>query len=148
MRQKIFRAINYTGTKPSGWWLEPYFKENKTKSYLKFGLHYDGLFKSAVLVNLTRKKTLFKNDVASLDMCTWDNFRYNFGYYIENGYNLSFGFKSYFNQFNKNITREISTLDFETLVNSINVDFSDVTNQVYFQSLFVQKISYWRRTRV
>jgi NTE family protein len=65
---------------------------------------------------------------------------YNFGYYIENGYNLSFGFKSYFNQFNKNITREISTLDFETLgVNSINVDFSDVTNQVYFQSLFVQK---------
>jgi NTE family protein len=24
-------------------------------------------------------------------------------------------------------------------VNSINVDFSDVTNQVYFQSLFVQK---------
>jgi NTE family protein len=44
------------------------FKENTTKSYLKFGLHYDGLFKSAVLVNLTRKKTLFKNDVASLDV--------------------------------------------------------------------------------
>jgi NTE family protein len=36
--------------------------------------------------------------------------------------------------------REISTLDFDVLgVNSINVDFSDVTNQVYFQSLFVQK---------
>jgi NTE family protein len=39
----------------------------------------------------------------------------------------------------KNIAREISTLDFDVLgVNSINVDFSDVTNQVYFQSLFVQ----------
>jgi NTE family protein len=37
-------------------------------------------------------------------------------------------------------SREISTLDFDVLgVNSINVDFSDVTNQVYFQSLFVQK---------
>jgi NTE family protein len=101
-------------------------------------LHYDGLFKSAVLVNLTRKKTLFKNDVASLDVVLGDNFRYNFGYYIENGYNLSLGFKSYFNQFNN--AREISTLDFDVLgVNSINVDFSDVTNQVYFQSLFVQK---------
>jgi NTE family protein len=136
-----FSTINYT--------LDPnqqkddlnlILEENKTKSYLKFGLHYDGLFKSGVLVNLSRKKTLFKNDVASLDVVLGDNFRYNLGYYIENGYNLSLGFKSYFNQFNKNITREISTLDFETLgVNSINVDFSDITNQVYFQSLFVQK---------
>jgi NTE family protein len=37
---------------------------------------------------------LFKNDVASLDIVLGDNFRYNFDYYIENGYNLSFGFKS------------------------------------------------------
>lgn len=136
-----FSAINYSLTpNDQNDDLNLTLIENKTKSYLKFGLHYDGLFKSAVLVNLTRKKTLFKNDVASLDIALGDNFRYNFGYYIENGYNLSFGFKSYFNQFNKNIAREISTLDFATLgVNSINVDFSDVTNQVYFQSLFVQK---------
>ncbi|PKH66622.1 patatin [Flavobacterium sp. ALD4] len=136
-----FRTINYTlEANELGDDLNLTLKENTTKSYLKFGLHYDGLFKSAVLVNLTRKKTLFKNDVASLDVVLGDNFRYNFGYYIENGYNLSFGFKSYFNQFNKNIAREISTLDFDVLgVNSINVDFSDMTNQVYFQSLFVQK---------
>lgn len=115
-------------------------KENSTKTYLKFGLHYDGLFKSAVLLNLTRKRTLFKNDIASLDFVLGDNFRYNFDYYIENGYNLSFGFKSSFNQFNRNVARDISSVDFESLgVNSINVDFSDVTNQLYFQSLFVQK---------
>jgi NTE family protein len=115
-------------------------KENPTKSYLKFGLHYDGLFKSGVLVNLTRKKTLFKNDIASLDIVLGDNYRYNFDYYIENGYNLSFGFKSFFNQFNRNVTRDISSLDFESLgLNTINIDFSDLTNQVYFQSLFVQK---------
>jgi NTE family protein len=35
-----------------------YLKENKTKSHLKFLLYYDGLFKSAVLVNLTRKKNI------------------------------------------------------------------------------------------
>ena len=114
--------------------------ENPTKSYLKFGLHYDGLFKSSVLVNLTRKKTLFKNDVASLDVVLGDNFRYYLDYYIENGFNLSFGFKSQFNQFNRNVTKEISSIDLGSLgINSVNVDFSDVTNRFYFQSLFVQK---------
>jgi NTE family protein len=46
--------------------------ENPTQTYLKFGLHYDGLFKSAVLVNLTRKKTCLKNDIASLDVVLGD----------------------------------------------------------------------------
>ena len=114
--------------------------ENTTKTYLKFGLHYDNLFKSGVLVNLTRKKTLFKNDIASLDVVLGDNIRYNLDYYIENGFNLSFGFKSNYNQFNRNIAREISSLNLEGLgINSINVDFMDLTNQAYFQSLFVQK---------
>jgi NTE family protein len=114
--------------------------ENPTQTYLKFGLHYDGLFKSAVLVNLTRKKTLFKNDIASLDVVLGDNFRYNFDYYVENGYNLSLGFKSQFNQFNRNVAAELSGLNLIDLgVNSINMDYSDLTNQLYFQSLFVQK---------
>ena len=115
-------------------------KENPIKTYLKFGLHYDNLFKSGVLINLTRKKTLFKNDIASLDIVLGDNIRYNLDYYIENGFNLSFGFKSHFNQFNRNVTNEISSLNLSALgINSINVDFSDMTNQAYFQSLFVQK---------
>jgi NTE family protein len=38
--------------------LNLYLKENPIKTYLKFGLHYDGLFKSGVLVNLTQD-TLF-----------------------------------------------------------------------------------------
>ncbi|MBP4140982.1 patatin-like phospholipase family protein [Flavobacterium sp. P4023] len=115
-------------------------KENPTKTYLKFGLHYDNLFKSGVLVNLTRKKALLKNDIASLDIILGDNFRYNLDYYIENGFNLSIGFKSHYNQFNRNIGKEISTIAAASpLLNSINVDFSDLTNQLYFQSLFVQK---------
>ncbi|RDI56917.1 patatin-like phospholipase family protein [Flavobacterium glaciei] len=115
-------------------------KENPTKTYLKFGLHYDNLFKSGVLVNLTRKKTLFKNDIASLDVILGDNIRYNLDYYIENGFNLSFGFKSNYNQFNRNVAKEISSTTFNNPdINSINVDFTDLTNQAYFQSLFVQK---------
>ncbi|OCB77304.1 patatin-like phospholipase family protein [Flavobacterium crassostreae] len=115
-------------------------KENQTKSYLKFGLHYDGLFKSGVLVNLTRKKTFFKNDITSIDVILGDNFRYDLNYYIENGYNLSFGVKSAFNQFNRNVAKELSDLEFfEVGVKSINVDYSEFMSQVYFQSLFVQK---------
>jgi NTE family protein len=33
--------------------------------------------------------------MASLDIVLGDNYRYDFDYYIENGYNLSFGFKSF-----------------------------------------------------
>lgn len=34
--------------------------ENPTKTYLKFGLHYDGLYKSAVLLNATQKNFSLK----------------------------------------------------------------------------------------
>ncbi|TDE46805.1 patatin [Flavobacterium rhamnosiphilum] len=136
-----FSAISYSlDANENGDNLNLTLKENPTKTYLKFGLHYDNLFKSAVLINLTHKKTFFKNDRTSLDIVLGDNIRYNLDYYIENGFNLSFGFKSQFNQFNRNVAKEISTLDLGALsVKSINVDFHDLTNQVYFQSLFVQK---------
>jgi NTE family protein len=113
--------------------------ENPMKTFLKFGLHYDGLYKSAVLANITNKNTIFKNDVASFDLIIGDNLRYNLDYYIDNGYNLSLGFNSQLNQFNKNITNQIISLARESLVNSINIDFLDITNQFYFQSIFAQK---------
>ena len=136
-----FSAISYSlDANENGDDLNLTLKENPTKTYLKFGLHYDNLFKSAVLINLTHKKTFFKNDRTSLDIVLGDNIRYNLDYYIENGFNLSFGFKSQFNQFNRNVAKEISGSDLGALgINSINVDFHDLTNQVYFQSLFVQK---------
>ena len=117
------------------------FVENPVRTNLKFGLHFDGLYKSGVLVNLTNRKTFFRNDVASVDFIIGDNLRYNLDYYVDNGYNLSFGFKSQLNQFNRNVTNQITTLSsgpFEN-VNSINVDYLDVTSQFYFQSIFAQK---------
>ena len=136
-----FSAISYSLDKnKNGDNLNLTLKENPSKTYLKFGLHYDNLFKSAVLINLTHKKTFFKNDRTSLDIVLGDNIRYNLDYYIENGFNLSFGFKSQFNQFNRNVAKEISSLDLGAFgINAINVDFHDLTNQAYFQSLFVQK---------
>lgn len=115
--------------------------ENKIKTFLKFGLHYDGLYKSAILSNITQKRMLFKNDVLSFDLILGDNFRYNLDYYIDNGFYFSFGFKSRYNQFNKNITTDFNNgLTLSQLnINSINIDFSDLTNQAYVQTIFAQK---------
>jgi NTE family protein len=113
--------------------------ENPVKTYLKFGLHFDGLYKSGVLANITNKNTLFKNDVASFDLIIGDNIRYNLDYYIDNGYNLSVGFKSQLNQFNKNSTKEFTGLSIDPSLNTVNINFMDLTNQFYFQSIFAQK---------
>lgn len=116
-------------------------EENPNRTYLKLGLHYDGLYKSAILVNLTQKKSLFRNDVLSLDVALGDNFRYNLDYYVDNGFHFSFGYKSRFNQFNRNVFTDFSNGDLfsQFNINSLNVDYSDFTNQAYLQTLFVQK---------
>jgi NTE family protein len=112
--------------------------ESPVKTNLKFGLHYDGLYKSAVLANVTNKKTFFKNDFLSADLVLGDNVRYYFDYYIDNGFQLSYGFKSYLNRFNKNIPVNVITFN-EQASNAINVDYVDLSNQVYIQSVFAQK---------
>jgi len=115
--------------------------ENEIKTYLKFGVHYDGLYKTGILANLTHKKLLFKNDVASLDIVFGDNFRYNFDYYLDNGFYFSFGFKSRYNRFNRNVATDFSDGELLDLLGltTINIDFSDFTNQAYVQTIFVQK---------
>ncbi len=115
--------------------------EDRNRTYLKFGLHYDGLYKSGILINITNKKTFLKNDVASLDMVLGDNLRYNFDYYIDNGFYWSFGFKSKYNRFNRNVSIDFNDGKLLDLlgVGSLNIDFSDWTNQAYLQTVFVQK---------
>lgn len=137
-----FSRISYTlEEKDTGDELKLYLTENPTKTYLKFGIHYDGLYKSAVLANITQKKSLFKNDVASLDIGLGDNIRYNFDYYIDNGFYWSFGAKSRYNTFNRNSITDFNNGAILSLLglNSINIDFSDFTNQLYIQTVFIQK---------
>ena len=118
-------------------------KENEIKNFVKFGLHYDGLYKSAILANITRKKSLFKNDVASLDVILGDNFRYNFDYYLDNGFYTSFGVKSKFNSFTRNVGTDFNNGDtFQLLgISSLNINYNDLINQVYVQTVFKQKFS-------
>jgi NTE family protein len=118
-------------------------REKKINKFLKFGLHYDDLFKSGALLNITQKKVFVKNDVLSLDLILGDNFRYNLNYYIDNGFYWSFGMNSKYSTFNKNIPSDFNNgLTLTTLgINSINIDYSDFSNQLYLQTIFVQKFS-------
>jgi len=61
-------------------------KETDVNAFLKLGVHYDDLYKSGALVNLTKKQLLFKNDVGSLDFIVGDNVRYNFEYNPNNDF--------------------------------------------------------------
>lgn len=122
--------------------IEINLKENDNKTYLKLGLHYDGLYKSAVLINVTQKKSLFKNDVLSVDFGLGDKFRYNLDYYVDNGFYFSFGFKSRMNQFNKNVSTAFSQqlANNQPNINAINIDYLDFTNQAYVQTIYSKNL--------
>ncbi|RIA08402.1 NTE family protein [Flavobacteriaceae bacterium MAR_2010_72] len=113
--------------------------ENETTTFLKLGLHYDELYKSAALVNFTKKRLLFDNDLASLDIILGDNVRYNFDYFIDKGFYWSIGVKSRFNQFHKNVAASLLLEEDDPALgtlNKIDVELQDQTNQIYLQTLF------------
>lgn len=112
-------------------------KENPINRYLKFGMHYDGLYKSGVLVNVTQKNALWRNDVISADVILGDNFRYMFNYFMDNGFYLSYGLRSWLYGFNRNINSDF--IDQGLTIRSLNVDFTDITHQAYVQTIFAQK---------
>ncbi|SDE50715.1 patatin-like phospholipase family protein [Riemerella columbipharyngis] len=60
--------------------------EDKSRFFIKLGLHYDEVFKSGFLVNATAKRFLFRNSITSFDVVLGDNPRYYFNYVIDNGY--------------------------------------------------------------
>lgn len=120
-------------------------EESKNKTFLRLALHYDQVYKSGALVNLTRKSLLFTNDVTSLDVIFGDNLRYNFDYYIDKGYYWSIGFHSRYNSFNRGISfdfaRENAGLE-DINLNKIDIDYRDFTNRLYVETLFRQVFSF------
>ncbi|WP_445456137.1 patatin-like phospholipase family protein [Flavobacterium sp. HNIBRBA15423] len=117
--------------------------ESKKNTFLKLGLHYDGLLKSALLINVTKKNLIAKNDVFSLDVGLGDNFRYNLNYYVDNGFYVSYGFNSKYIDLNRNLQNDFSgnLLLNNAGLSSLNIDFSDFSNQAYIQTIFAQKFS-------
>ena len=65
--------------------------EDTNRMYLRFGLHYDEIFKTGLLINATVKRLIFNNSTISFDGIVGDKPRYYFNYFIDNGYLPGFG---------------------------------------------------------
>lgn len=115
-------------------------RENPSRLQLRLGAHYDDLYRTGALLNVTRKRLLTNNDIASFDFVVGDNIRYNFNYYIDKGYYWSVGLNSAFNFFGKNVPVEFliseSISEDNTQLNLIGLEYGDLTNQLYFETLF------------
>lgn len=115
-------------------------RENSSSMSLHFAAHYDDLFRTAALVNITKKRLLTNNDIASLDLIAGDNLRYNFEYYIDKGFYWSVGFNSKYHFFETDVPLSFVGVDLgvelSLPINKLSIDYSDFTNQLYFQTLF------------
>lgn len=141
-----FKAIRYElNSNGLGTDLILKLNEKPNKLFLKVGAHYDDLFKSAALINLTRKKLLVKDDVASFDFILGDHIRYNLDYHIDKGTYWSFGVNSSFADLDEEVNFNLIRDNFETEntagINQINLDFSDWTNQIYLQTVVKEEFA-------
>ena len=120
-------------------------KESDNKTNIRFGAHYDKLYKSAALVNITQKNFLRKDDVLSLDFIFGDYLRYQIDYYVDKGFNWSFGLRSKLNDFNFDIPYKVLEKNFrlpdDPNLNTVNMDFTDFTNQFYLQTVYKNAFS-------
>ncbi len=117
-------------------------KEHRISNYLQLGVHFDDLYKTGIIINSTAKHLFNKNDIISADIILGDNIRYNFDYFIDNGFYTSFGVKSRYNSFNANLNFEQTNSNIEdSNVNEINLVYEDFTNQLYFQTVFNRKFA-------
>jgi NTE family protein len=124
--------------------LKGQIRESEATTFLKLGIHYDALYKSAILANITKKRLLFNNDLAALDIILGDNSRFNFDYFIDKGFYISLGLKSSYNQFNKNINPQLVLDEISPLLgdlNRVDAKLQDFTNQIYLQTLFRKDFS-------
>ncbi len=134
---KNFERIDYHFEKSfSGKKLVLKVKEDKTKSFLKLGVHYDLLYRSGVLLNYNHKKLLFKNDELSVDVVVGDRIRYNLEYFVDNGLPLSYGFSSRYNTFKSNVLFNTNN------INKIDIRYRDFTNAFYLQTTLDKKFAF------
>ncbi|WP_420603760.1 patatin-like phospholipase family protein [Flagellimonas sp.] len=121
-------------------------KEDPTKMFIKMAAHYDDLYKSAALINLTKKNFLLKDDVASFDFILGDHIRYNMEYYLDKGFYWSFGITSNFTDFDEEIDFGLIRSNFnvpdDPNIREINLDVTDLTNQVYLQTVLREEFAF------
>ncbi|MBL4663861.1 MAG: patatin-like phospholipase family protein [Flavobacteriaceae bacterium] len=116
-------------------------QESSSKTLLRLAVHYDDLYRTAALINITRKRLFTNNDVASLDLVVGDNLRCNLDYYVDKGFYWSVGLSSAYNTFNQDVATNFILGEEEAViqqqqVNQLDLEYSDFTNQIFAQTVF------------
>lgn len=121
-------------------------RENPTKTYIRLGVHFDDLYKTAAIVNLSHKNLFMKDDIGSFDFIFGDNLRYNLQYFVDKGPYWSFGFNSRFNDFTKEVDYSLIQSNFNVgaglNINSVSLDVTDFTNQFYVQTVLREEFAF------
>lgn len=104
--------------------------EDNNRYFLKFGLHYDEVFKSSLLANLTVKRFLFRNSSISIDGVFGDKPRFYLNYFIDNGYIPGFG-----------IYASGMTFDLKNSEGVIKEKWTWFRNEAYIQSVWKDKFA-------
>ncbi len=99
---------------------------------LRLGLHYDPVFKSSLLLNLTFLNLGIRNTVGSVDLIIGDKFRYDFNYLLKSARGPDFGFNSYvrFNDIPFELSQPVPINDSLSL-EEIQLDYVDFSNEGY-----------------
>jgi NTE family protein len=138
---KNYERIEYTLNKKKSFYkIDFLMKETNDNANLKLGVHYDLLYKSGILANYSKKHLLINNDLFSLDAILGDNLRYNLNYFVDNGFYISYGVRSSYNHFRVNSKFNPIVSQYQNISN-INLQYSDFTNQLFFQTTFNRKFA-------
>lgn len=120
--------------------------EIRDQYMLKFGLHYDKIFKTGLLSNITIKRLIFNNSTISFDFVIGDNPRYYLNYFLDNGFYPSFGAHFSGISFDIKNNKDFATEQWRWLRNEvfvqstwrdkyaigggISLDYFDITNNI------------------
>ncbi|MFD0963716.1 patatin-like phospholipase family protein [Pseudofulvibacter geojedonensis] len=137
-----FHGIKYKVDKDNSLLIE--VNETKTKTFLKLGAHYDNLYKSAALINVTNKQLITNNDILSLDVVLGDQIRYDLEYYIDKGFYWSVGMRSTLNTFERDVNKLVfaNTISFPEENVRAELEVLSLTNMVYLETLFKKEFSF------
>ncbi|QVY64855.1 patatin-like phospholipase family protein [Polaribacter sp. Q13] len=133
-------AYHLTKKKDNTYSLKLQLNETNENANLKLGVHYDFLYKSGFLVNYNQKHLLLDNDLFSLDMVLGDNLRYSLDYFVDNGFYISYGFRSRYNHFRTN-SKFNSIISQYPSISSINLKYTDITSQFFLQTAFNRRFT-------
>lgn len=109
-------------------------KEKKENIYVRLSGRYDNLYRTSILLGITKEHLLQQDDHLSFDFILSNNLRYRLDYHVDKGYYSSYGVRSYLDAFSHDMPLTKNTIGEELFVR-----MSTVYNQAYMESIWAKK---------